>query len=138
MAIFPGSEGARVLFQSGLLGLQGLPVSPPDVMRFLQNPDSYVVMGYDGGVPLGYVVCCKRIMEDQVPELFILQVVGDGGALWVNEGWRDLHTFATKLGCTQVGTMLPYDDAPTLMRRFGFTPRGVYAICPIKGEGQAN
>jgi hypothetical protein len=138
MAVFQGSEGARVLSQSGFLGVQGLPISSADVIRFLQNPDTFVVMGYEDGVMAGYVVCAKRLMEDQTPELFILQVVGDGGALWVNEGWQKFHEFAAKIGARQIGTMLPVDEAATLARRFGLSPRGVYAVTPVKGRGARN
>jgi hypothetical protein len=135
MEIFPGKKASHTLMQCGLLTRRDLPVDPEDVLRFLERQDTYACIGFRDGVPQGYAICCKRFMEHQTPELFILQVVGDGGAAWVTEGWKHLHRFAAKVGCHRIGAMFPFGQTEVLCRRFGFRPEGVYCISPIRGEG---
>jgi hypothetical protein len=132
MEIYPGPKALSVLSQSGLLS-RDLPIEPDDVLRFLKLADSYALICYQDGVPEGYVVCCKRMMEQQTTELFILQAVGDGGMRWVTEGWSCVHELAKRLGCVRIGTMLPMLAAPGLCRRFGLVPQGVFATTPVRG-----
>ena len=138
MGIYPGQQAARALLTSGQLAGRDLPISAEDVLRFLEVQDSYALIGFENGAPNGYAVVCKRTMEQLIPELFILQVASDGGALWVNEGWKAIHTFARKIGCHRIGTVLPYAEAPALMRRFGFEPQGVYCTALLRGDDTQN
>jgi hypothetical protein len=135
MEIYPGKRALPALTRTGLLVGRDLPVDPEDLYRFLQLTDTYAVIGYRDGVPQGYVICCKRFMEHEMPELFILQVAGDGGPGWVTEGWQQLHKFAARIGCHRIGAMFPVDRAPVLCRRFGFRPEGVFCVTPVRGEG---
>lgn len=103
------------------------------MLRFLQLADTYAVICYRDGVPEGYIICCKRMMERQTQELFILQAVGDGGTRWVTEGWACVHELARRLGCVRIGTMLPIDTAPMLCRRFKLVPEGLFATTLVRG-----
>jgi hypothetical protein len=123
-----------VLWQSGLLASRDLPIEPNDVLRFLEQPDTYAAICLQDGTPQGYVVCCKRYMENQIPELFILQAVGDGGKAWVTEGWARIHELAARLGCVRIGVMLPFDRCGVLVRRFGFEQVGVYCTAFVRGD----
>lgn len=136
MDIVPGRQAGQILVRSGLLCEdQDLPIDPQDVLRFLQHEHAYAVICCRDGIAQGYVVCCKRIMEQQIPELFILQAVGDGGSDWVDEGWRQMHAFAASLGCRRIGTIFPVDRARSLCRRFDLRPEGVYCTTIVRGAG---
>lgn len=131
MAIFQGPQAMTTLQATGLLN-RNLPISPDDLERFLHLDQSYAAIGYRDGAPCGYVVFCRRLMEEQTPELFILQVAGDGGSDWVNVGWEQIHTLAAKLGCRRIGAMLPWHRAKALARRFHLFPQGVYCTAFVR------
>lgn len=137
MEVIQGQQAVPALGLSGFLKSDSdLPVSPEDLFRFLNDPDTYAIIARWDGVPFGYVVCCKRYMEHETPELFVLQIYGLGDRAWVTKGWECLHRFAAKLGCYRIGAVLPYDNAPFLARRFGLEPQGVYATTLVRGDGE--
>src|SRR5215469_2938365 len=122
MEIASGKQAGEALIRCGLLMHRDLPIDPEDVIRWLQMPDTFAAICFNDGIPTGYVVGCKRPMERDVSEMFILQAYGDGGPGWVTAGWQYLQQLAAKLGCHRIGVMLPMAKAPSLCRRFGFTP----------------
>lgn len=121
---------------TGLLTQHILPISPVDIGRFLCLEQSYAAICYRDGEPCGYAVFCKRLMEEQTPELFILQAVGEGGREWVDEAWAQIHELAIKMGCHRIGMILPSAFAAVLARRFHLFPQGVYCTAVVRSEPQ--
>jgi hypothetical protein len=131
LSCYAGLKARYELQTSGLLEeaqeIYDMPVCAEDVLRWLTQPDSFVLIGYDDDVPVGYVVFAVRTMEHGVRELFTLQTYNAGAKHHADVGLAALFTIAQKMNCARIGTMLPYDTAAVHCRRFGWTPSAVYA-----------